>query len=67
MLVLWGNEDAVISARDAAILRLASPTAEVHLARGIGHMLPLEAAEWTNRHIAWFDAVHLMRDDRRVA
>jgi pimeloyl-ACP methyl ester carboxylesterase len=67
MLVLWGNEDAVISSRDAAILRLASPTAEVHIARGIGHMLPLEAAAWTNRHIAWFDSVHLMRDDRRAA
>jgi hypothetical protein len=30
-------------------------------------MLPLEAAAWTNRHIAWFDSVHLMRDDRRAA
>jgi len=58
-LVLWGTDDRVFSARDARVFRLANPTAEVHLARGIGHMLPLEAAAWVNEHIAWFDALHL--------
>jgi len=58
-LVLWGNEDRVISVRDAAFFRAANPSAEVHVARGVGHMLPLEAPAWTNEHIAWFDAVHL--------
>ena len=58
-LVLWGTDDRVFSARDAASFRAANPTAEVHLARGIGHMLPLEAAGWANEHIAWFDALHL--------
>ena len=58
-LVLWGSEDRVISARDAALLRAANPDAEVHVASGIGHMLPLEAPAWTNEHIAWFDALRL--------
>jgi pyruvate dehydrogenase E2 component (dihydrolipoamide acetyltransferase) len=58
-LVLWGTDDRVFSARDAKFFRNASPTAEVHLARGIGHMLPLEAPAWVNEHIAWFYALHL--------
>lgn len=53
-LVLWGNEDRVISARDAAIIRAAHPRAEVHIASGAGHMVPLEAAAWTNGHIRRF-------------
>jgi pimeloyl-ACP methyl ester carboxylesterase len=53
-LVLWGNEDRVICASDAKRLQTAHPNAEVHVARGIGHMLPLEAASWTNRHIIDF-------------
>lgn len=53
-LVLWGTEDRVICAKDAATLRAAHPHAEVHLVRGVGHMLPLEAAAWTNGHIASF-------------
>ncbi|TMB95335.1 MAG: alpha/beta fold hydrolase [Chloroflexi bacterium] len=52
-LVLWGNEDRVICAADAHRLRDHSST-EVHVARGIGHMLPLEAAGWTNAHITRF-------------
>jgi len=58
-LVLWGTDDRVFSARDAEAFRLANPTAEVHVARGIGHMLPLEAPAWANEHIAWFAALHL--------
>jgi 4,5:9,10-diseco-3-hydroxy-5,9,17-trioxoandrosta-1(10),2-diene-4-oate hydrolase len=58
-LLLWGNEDRVISAHDAAAFRAMNPDAEVHIARGIAHMLPLEAPEWTNEHIAWFDALRL--------
>jgi pyruvate dehydrogenase E2 component (dihydrolipoamide acetyltransferase) len=63
-LVLWGTDDRVFSARDAASFRVASPTAEVHIVRGIGHMLPLEAAAWANEHIAWFDALHLRQRPR---
>jgi len=59
MLVLWGNEDRVISSRDAVAFRALNPDVEVHVARGIAHMLPLEAAEWTNRHITRFDAARL--------
>jgi pimeloyl-ACP methyl ester carboxylesterase len=52
-LVLWGSEDRVICASDAR--RCAShPLAEIHVARGIGHMLPLEAPAWTNGHITHF-------------
>lgn len=58
-LVLWGTDDRVFSARDAAFFRIANPSAEVHVARGIGHMLPLEAPAWTNEHISWFAALHL--------
>jgi pyruvate dehydrogenase E2 component (dihydrolipoamide acetyltransferase) len=58
-LVLWGTDDRVFTVRDSAFFRLANPTAEVHVARGIGHMLPLEAPAWTNEHIAWFHALHL--------
>jgi len=58
-LLLWGTDDRVFTVRDAEFFRLANPTAEVHVARGIGHMLPLEAPRWANEHIAWFDALHL--------
>ena len=58
-LVLWGTDDRVFSVRDAAFFRRANPAAEVHVARGIGHMLPLEAPGWTNDHISWFHALHL--------
>jgi 4,5:9,10-diseco-3-hydroxy-5,9,17-trioxoandrosta-1(10),2-diene-4-oate hydrolase len=58
-LVLWGTDDRVFSVRDAAFFRRANPTAEVHVARGIGHMLPLEAPAWANEHIAWFASLHL--------
>jgi pyruvate dehydrogenase E2 component (dihydrolipoamide acetyltransferase) len=58
-LVLWGTDDHVFTVRDAEFFRLANTAAEVHVARGIGHMLPLEAPRWANEHIAWFDALHL--------
>jgi pyruvate dehydrogenase E2 component (dihydrolipoamide acetyltransferase) len=52
-LVLWGNQDRVICATDAQ--RCADhPLAEIHVARGIGHMLPLEAPAWANGHIRRF-------------
>jgi pyruvate dehydrogenase E2 component (dihydrolipoamide acetyltransferase) len=54
-LVLWGDQDRVICASDAQ--RCADhPGAEIHVARGIGHMLPLEAPAWTNAHIRRFVA-----------
>lgn len=53
-LVLWGREDRVICPRDAAQLHAADPSAEIHIARGVGHMLPLEAAAWANDHIRAF-------------
>jgi pimeloyl-ACP methyl ester carboxylesterase len=52
-LVLWGNQDRVICASDAR--RCADhPRAEIHVAKGIGHMLPLEAPAWANGHIRRF-------------
>ena len=54
-LVLWGNQDRVICASDAK--RCADhPRAEIHVARGVGHMLPLEAPGWANGHIRRFVA-----------
>lgn len=53
-LVLWGREDRVICVRDAERLRAANPAAEIHVARGVGHMIPLEAAAWANRWIRDF-------------
>jgi pimeloyl-ACP methyl ester carboxylesterase len=55
-LVLWGNEDRVICARDAIPCRDFHQRAEIHVARGVGHMLPLEAPAWTNGYIARFVA-----------
>src|SRR6267378_4302198 len=68
-LVLWGSQDRVISARDAALIRRANPKAQVHIARGVGHLLPLEASEWANDHIARFDALQLkqLHPDTRSA
>lgn len=53
-LALWGAEDRIISAGDARFLRRADPDVEIHVAQGVGHMLPLEAAAWTNRYLAAF-------------
>ncbi|TMG57662.1 MAG: alpha/beta fold hydrolase [Chloroflexi bacterium] len=53
MLLLWGNEDRVISVADAKRLR-DLPLAEVRIACGVGHSLPLEVAGWANEHIARF-------------
>jgi pimeloyl-ACP methyl ester carboxylesterase len=55
-LVLWGNEDRVICAGDAVRCRDFHKSAEVHVARGVGHMLPLEAPAWTNNYISRFVA-----------
>jgi pyruvate dehydrogenase E2 component (dihydrolipoamide acetyltransferase) len=52
-LVLWGNEDRVICASDAQRLR-EHARAKIHIARGVGHMLPLEAPAWTNARITRF-------------
>jgi len=54
MLVLWGNEDRVICWRDGLVIRDDHPRAELHIARGVGHMLPLEAPTWTNERIRAF-------------
>jgi pimeloyl-ACP methyl ester carboxylesterase len=53
-LVLWGSEDRVICAGDAVRCRDFHQRADVHVARGVGHMLPLEAPAWTNGYIARF-------------
>ena len=53
-LVLWGYEDRVICVRDASRLRAQLPEAEIHVAQGVGHMLPLEVPAWTNTHIRYF-------------
>ena len=53
-LVLWGNEDRVICAGDAVRCRDFHQRAEIHVARGVGHMLPLEAPAWTNSYISRF-------------
>jgi len=53
-LVLWGNEDRVICAGDAVRCRDFHQRAEIHVARGVGHMLPLEAPAWTDAYIARF-------------
>jgi len=55
-LVLWGNEDRVICWRDALRIRDQHEGTEVHIAQGVGHMLPLEAPAWTNRRIHAFCA-----------
>ena len=52
-LVLWGDEDRIISVRDARRCK-ELPLAEGHIARGVGHSLPLEVAGWANEHIARF-------------
>lgn len=54
-LVLWGNEDRVISVADAKRCR-SLPLAEICIAPGVGHSLPLEAPAWANGHIARFVA-----------
>lgn len=53
-LVLWGAEDRVLSARDARYLLALGTSAEVHVAPGIGHSLPLEAPQWVSDRIARF-------------
>jgi pimeloyl-ACP methyl ester carboxylesterase len=55
-MVLWGSEDRVICASDAARLRAARPDVELHVARGAGHLLPLEAPAWTNAYLRRFVA-----------
>jgi pimeloyl-ACP methyl ester carboxylesterase len=66
-LVLWGSEDRVIPASHAAILHEANPDAEVHIAKGVGHLLQLEVPAWTNRHIARFVDVDRDTPLRRVS
>jgi pimeloyl-ACP methyl ester carboxylesterase len=52
-LVLWGDEDRVISASDARRCK-ELPLAQVRIAHGVGHSLPLEVASWANDHIVKF-------------
>jgi len=64
-LVLWGDEDRVISASDARRCK-ELPLAQVRIVHGVGHSLPLEAAAWANDHIAKFVAA-LMLSEKRAA
>ena len=64
-LVLWGDEDRVISASDARRCK-ELPLAQVHVVHGVGHSLPLEAPAWANAHIAKF-ASALTRPEKRAA
>ena len=55
LLVMWGDQDRVICVRDAK--RFASlPLAEVHIAHGVGHSLPLEVPAWANERLGSFVA-----------
>jgi pimeloyl-ACP methyl ester carboxylesterase len=54
-LVLWGDEDRVISAADARYCKVL-PLAEVQIAHRVGHSLPLEVPSWANAHLARFAA-----------
>ena len=64
-LVLWGDEDRVISASDARRCK-ELPLAQVHIVHGVGHSLPLEAAAWANDHITKFVSA-LTRPEKRAA
>jgi len=64
-LVLWGDEDRVISASDARRCK-DLPLAQVHIVHGVGHSLPLEAAAWANDHIAKF-VTALTKPEKRAA
>ena len=64
-LVLWGDEDRVISASDARRCK-ELPLAHVHIVHGVGHSLPLEAARWANDHITKF-VTALVTPEKRAA
>jgi pyruvate dehydrogenase E2 component (dihydrolipoamide acetyltransferase) len=64
-LVLWGDEDRVISASDARRCK-ELPLAQVHIIHGVGHSLPLEAARWANDHITKF-VTALVTPEKRAA
>jgi pimeloyl-ACP methyl ester carboxylesterase len=64
-LVLWGDEDRVISASDARRCK-ELPLARVHIVHGVGHSLPLEVPAWANDHITKF-VVGLTRPEKRAA
>ncbi len=64
-LVLWGDEDRVISASDARRCK-ELPLAQVHIVHGVGHSLPLEVAAWANDHITKFVSA-LTRPEKRAA
>jgi len=64
-LVLWGDEDRVISASDARRCK-ELPLAQVHIVHGVGHSLPLEVAAWANDQITKF-VLALTRPEKRAA
>ena len=64
-LVLWGDEDRIISASDARRCK-ELPLAQVHIVHGVGHSLPLEVAAWANDRIAKFVSA-LTRPEKRAA
>ena len=65
LLVLWGDQDRVICVRDAKRFGTL-PLAEIHIAHGIGHSLPLEAPAWANERLGRFIA-QLERPEREAA
>ena len=64
-LVLWGDEDRVISASDARRCK-ELPLAQVRIVHGVGHSLPLEVAAWANDQITKFVSA-LTRPEKRAA
>jgi pyruvate dehydrogenase E2 component (dihydrolipoamide acetyltransferase) len=64
-LVLWGDEDRIISASDARRCK-ELPLAQVHIVHGVGHSLPLEVAGWANDHIVKF-VTALTKPEKRAA
>src|SRR5256714_8004908 len=64
-LVLWCDEDRVVSASDARRCN-ELPLAKVHIVRGVGHSLALEVAAWANDHITKFVSA-LTKPEKRAA
>jgi pimeloyl-ACP methyl ester carboxylesterase len=56
-LVLHGGADSMVAPANAVSLARAIPGAELHIADGSGHAVPLERPEWTARLLQdWFEA-----------
>lgn len=53
-LILWGEKDYVTPISDAHILHEEIPTSYLHILKGIGHVINLEAPEQTARQMYLF-------------